>query len=95
MLENSGLVLGVDSSFGLLTWLHNPRHVGMALLIHGWLLHLTQSRRRRRTGRSRVRKKTRGGEAGQTANLLYSIAVLNDFKPNNAKVCVVVLKKST
>lgn len=43
MLENSGLVLGVDSSFGLLTWLHNPRHVGMALLIHGWLLHLTQS----------------------------------------------------
>lgn len=42
MLENSGLVLGVDSSFGLLTWLHNPRHVGMALLIHGWLLHLTQ-----------------------------------------------------
>lgn len=41
------------------------------------------------------KKQGGGGEAGQTANLLYSIAVLNDFKPNNAKVCVVVLKKST
>lgn len=41
MLENSGLVLGVDSSLGLLTRLHNPRHVGVALLVHGWLLHLT------------------------------------------------------
>lgn len=41
MLENSGLVLGVDSSLGLLTWLHNPRHIGMALLVHGRLLHLT------------------------------------------------------
>lgn len=41
MLENSGLVLGVDSSLGLLTRLHNPRHIGMALLVHGWLLHLT------------------------------------------------------
>lgn len=40
MLENSGLVLGVDSSLGLLTRLHNPRHVGVALLVHGWLLHL-------------------------------------------------------
>lgn len=40
MLENSGLVLGVDSSFGLLTRLHNPRHVGVALLVHGRLLHL-------------------------------------------------------
>lgn len=40
MLENSGLVLGVDSSFGLLTWLDNPRHVGMALLVHRRLLHL-------------------------------------------------------
>lgn len=95
MLENSGLVLGVDSSFGLLTWLHNPRHVGMALLIHGWLLHLTQ-RVGGGGGRGEAElEKTRGGEAGQTANLLYSIAVLNDFKPNNAKVCVVVLKKST
>lgn len=42
MLENSGLVLGVDSSLGLLTRLHNPRHVGVALLVHGRLLHLTQ-----------------------------------------------------
>lgn len=41
MLENSGLVLGVDSSLGLLTRLHNPRHVGVALLVHGRLLHLT------------------------------------------------------
>lgn len=40
MLENSGLVLGVDSSLGLLTRLHNPRHVGVALLVHGRLLHL-------------------------------------------------------
>lgn len=40
MLENSGLVLGVDSSFGLLTRLHNPRHVGVTLLVHGRLLHL-------------------------------------------------------
>lgn len=46
-------------------------------------------------GEAELEKKTRGGEAGQTANLLYSIAVLNDFKPNNAKVCVVVLKKFT
>lgn len=43
MLENSGLVLGVDSSLGLLTRLHNPWHVGVALLVHGWLLHLTQT----------------------------------------------------
>lgn len=42
MLENSGLVLGVDSSLGLLTGLHNPRHVGVALLVHGRLLHLTE-----------------------------------------------------
>lgn len=42
MLENSGLVLGVDSSLGLLTRLHNPRHVGVALLVHGRLLHLMQ-----------------------------------------------------
>lgn len=42
MLENSGLVLGVDSSLGLLTRLHNPRHVGVALLVHGRLLHLTR-----------------------------------------------------
>lgn len=40
MLENSGLVLGVDSSLCLLSRLHNPRHVCMALLVHGWLLHL-------------------------------------------------------
>lgn len=42
MLENSGLVLGVDSSLGLLTRLHNPRHVGVALLVHGRLLHLAE-----------------------------------------------------
>lgn len=48
MLENSGLVLGVDSSLGLLTWLHNPRHVGVALLIHGWLLHLTKKHKAER-----------------------------------------------
>lgn len=42
MLENSGLVLGVDSSLGLLTRLHNPRHIGVALLVHGRLLHLIQ-----------------------------------------------------
>lgn len=41
MLENSGLVLGVDSSLGLLTRLHNPRDVGVTLLVHGRLLHLT------------------------------------------------------
>lgn len=46
MLENSGLVLGVDSSFGLLTRLHNPRHVGVALLVHGWLFHLTDGERK-------------------------------------------------
>lgn len=46
MLENSGLVLGVDSSLGLLTRLHNPRHVGVALLVHGRLLHLTDGDRR-------------------------------------------------
>lgn len=40
MLENSGLVLGVDSSLCLLTRLHNPRHIGVALLVHGRLLHL-------------------------------------------------------
>lgn len=48
MLENSGLVLGVDSSLGLLTRLHNPRHVGVALLVHGWLLHLTQKEMEKR-----------------------------------------------
>lgn len=46
MLENSGLVLGVDSSLGLLTWLDNPRYVGVALLVHGRLLHLTQKETR-------------------------------------------------
>lgn len=48
MLENSGLVLGVDSSLGLLTRLHNPRHVGVALLVHGRLLHLTQKETEKR-----------------------------------------------
>lgn len=43
MLENSGLILGVDSSLGLLTRLHNPWHVGVALLVHGRLLHLMQT----------------------------------------------------
>lgn len=43
MLENSGLVLGVDSSFGLLTRFHNPRHVSVALLVHGWLVHLGEA----------------------------------------------------
>lgn len=45
MLENSGLVLGVDSSLGFLTRLDNPRHVGVALLVHGRLLHLRQKER--------------------------------------------------
>lgn len=55
MLENSGLVLGVDSSLGLLTWLHNPRHVGVALLVHGRLLHLIERDEER--GKVETRKK--------------------------------------
>lgn len=43
MLENSGLVLCVDSSFGLLTRFHYPRHVSVALLVHGWLIHLGEA----------------------------------------------------
>lgn len=31
--------LGVDSSLGLLPWLHYPWHIGVALLIHRGLLH--------------------------------------------------------
>ena len=57
MLENSGLVLGVDSSLGLLTRLHNPRHVGVALLVHGRLLHLTEEERGRyREGKQEAQK---------------------------------------
>jgi len=63
MLENSGLVLGVDASLRLLTWLHDPRHVGVALLVHGRLLHLTEERR--------------GGEGEETAR--RSPITFNDF----------------
>lgn len=55
MLENSGLVLGVDSSLGLLTWFHNPRYVGMALLVHRRLFHLVQ-KDRWVSGRSRMKR---------------------------------------
>lgn len=42
LLENSGLILGVRSSLGLLPWFHYPRHVGMTLLLHRRLLHLRE-----------------------------------------------------
>ena len=67
MLENSGLVLGVDSSLGLLTRLHNPRHVGVALGVHGRLLHLMH------TQRERDRKQRLGVKR---ATLLHVIALI-------------------
>lgn len=62
MLENSGLVLGVDSSLGLLTRLHYPRHVSVTLLdVHGRLLHLEEGERER----ERPGQLSRSGFSGQ------------------------------
>lgn len=77
MLENSGLVLGVDSSLGLLTRLHNPRHVGVALLVHGRLLHLTH------TGTEKEEE-----AVGKNSQIIFQRPACSQFFENTAHYCL-------
>lgn len=87
MLENSGLVLGVDSSLGLLTWLDNPRHIGVALLVHGRLLHLTQKETKEK-GKWKQGKTVfinkRQREVGQQNNIIFRDQCIQNVKRSNS-----------